>query len=1584
MAILKTGQGYASTTEGGLLALATAQEHLAGIIDNKAASPAGVKAMLDQLIDGAPALLDTLNELAAAIGDDENFAVSTQNKIDNLQNQINTLSGVNLGGLQGEIDTIETGAGLNSDGSYTAPTSSNYLGSASSLKDADDKLDAQIKQNADDIASLGNGSLTAIQDEIDDIEASVGLQTDGTLGTYANTNNYSASATIKEAVEGIDAQVATNTAAISGLGSNAAITALQSEVDTTQASAGLNTDGSLPAFTNSGGGNLPIIGGGSPATSLKDALHKIVNYVGQETLTSSNDLSQEVIAHGSEIDALTVRVGDNESDIATLQSSASSNTSGVSTNASAINTVEASVGLAADGSYSAISGANYATSSSSLKAAVAQLDVQLDSTQSDLDTLEATVSSLQTGAPNQAEVDAIEAAVGINTDGSFSANSSGNFISSASSVRGEINALDTQLNTTQSDLDTAEAAISTLQSGKASTSSVTALQSELDATQSGAGLGTGGAYTAPSSSNYLGSATSLADADDRLDTQIKTNADAISNLASSSAITNLQSEVDDTQAAVGLATDGSFSANSSGNFISSASSVRGEINALDSQLSNTQSDLDTAEASLASLTTTVGNKADSSTVSSLQSEVDATQTGVGLNANGSYSAHTSSNYINGATSVKSALGLLDAQVDTNETDIAALTSTVSTLTAGSGATSGQITVLQNEIDATQTGAGLSSSGAYTAPGSSNYLGSASSLKDADDKLDAQIKTNADAIALKASTSSVNSLTTTVNSNTSSISTNASSISGNASDISSLQADVASNDSDISALQSDKASASSVTALQSEVDATQSGAGLSAAGAYSANSSSNYLTSASSLKDADDKLDAQIKTNADDIASNTSDIATNAAAISGLASNSTITAMQTEIDAIESGVGLNSDGSYTALTGNFNTASTLKGAVSSLDTQVKTNADAISSNDSDISSLSSQISSNDSDISSLQTLANTHESSIGLDSDGGYTAISGANFADSGTSLKAAVAQLDTQLKTTQDEVDAEETARANAITSVNSTISTLQSEVDATQTGAGLTSAGAYTANSGANYIDSASSLKDADDKLDTQIKANADAIASNDSDISSINSTLSTLATSSSLSSLQSEVDAIESAVGLSASGAYSAISGANYATSSSSLKAAVTQLDTQLKTTQDALDVAEAAITSNDTDIATNVSAINTVEASVGLSTAGAYQSRSGSNYLDSATSVINEATLLDAQIATNATAIATKAASSTVTALQSEVDTSQASIGLSTSGGYVSRTSTNYLNSATSIVGEITALDTQAKTNADAITSEASSRASADSTLTSAINTVEASVGLQADGSLSISGTNFLNSSSTIVAALDTLDTNQKLLSDIRLNMISALGLSSTGVKNSYANTNYISDSEDVIEAIEALDRQVSTNAGSISSLGSSNIANLQSELDDTQAGAGLGTDGTYSANSSTNYLQSVSTLKAADEALDAQIKTNADAIALKANSTTLSALDLRVEQLEISDGGVWISHDTDDEVYYGFDVECLKSHYGPFEIKLGGANGYIRALVASENATTDLIFYGTKAERNGGRHFHAHPVSGDAVFQGKFSG
>lgn len=116
-------------------------------------------------------------------------------------------------------------------------------------------------------------------------------------------------------------------------------------------------------------------------------------------------------------------------------------------------------------------------------------------------------------------------------------------------------------------------------------------------------------------------------------------------------------------------------------------------------------------------------------------EVNAIETSAGLNADGTYTAHADTNYINGATNLKAADKLLDAQVKINSDAIAAAGSAASALTT--------------EVNAIETGIGLNADGTYTAPVGANYVGSATDLKSAVVALDTQVKTNSDAIAANA-------------------------------------------------------------------------------------------------------------------------------------------------------------------------------------------------------------------------------------------------------------------------------------------------------------------------------------------------------------------------------------------------------------------------------------------------------------------------------------------------------------------------------------------------------------------------------------------------------------------------------------------------------------------------------------------------------------------------------------------------------------------------------------------------------------------------------------------------------------------
>jgi hypothetical protein len=75
----------ASEAAPGIVELATTAEATTGTDTSRAVTPAGMAAAIsaanNALIDAAPGTLDTLNELAAALGDDPNFATTMTNAL---------------------------------------------------------------------------------------------------------------------------------------------------------------------------------------------------------------------------------------------------------------------------------------------------------------------------------------------------------------------------------------------------------------------------------------------------------------------------------------------------------------------------------------------------------------------------------------------------------------------------------------------------------------------------------------------------------------------------------------------------------------------------------------------------------------------------------------------------------------------------------------------------------------------------------------------------------------------------------------------------------------------------------------------------------------------------------------------------------------------------------------------------------------------------------------------------------------------------------------------------------------------------------------------------------------------------------------------------------------------------------------------------------------------------------------------------------------------------------------------------------------------------------------------------------------
>ena len=128
-------------------------------------------------------------------------------------------TGGNADAILSELNLVEAGVGLNEDGSYSAPGAAYYIASSTSIKNALELLDAQAKVSADAIVAIQEAAATAddvvadLQAEVDLVETSVGLNTDGTLPAFAGDFTTGAT-TVIEAIDLVDVQVKTNTDAI--------------------------------------------------------------------------------------------------------------------------------------------------------------------------------------------------------------------------------------------------------------------------------------------------------------------------------------------------------------------------------------------------------------------------------------------------------------------------------------------------------------------------------------------------------------------------------------------------------------------------------------------------------------------------------------------------------------------------------------------------------------------------------------------------------------------------------------------------------------------------------------------------------------------------------------------------------------------------------------------------------------------------------------------------------------------------------------------------------------------------------------------------------------------------------------------------------------------------------------------------------------------------------------------------------------------------------------------------------------------------------------------------------------------------
>lgn len=153
----------------------------------------------------------------------------------------------------------------------------------------------------------------------------------------------------------------------------------------------------------------------------------------------------------------------------------------------------------------------------------------------------------------------------------------------------------------------------------------------------------------------------------------------------------------------------------------------------------------------------------------------------------------------------------------------------------------------------------------------------------------------------------------------------------------------------------------------------------------------------------------------------------------------------------------------------------------------------------------------------------------------------------------------------------------------------------------------------------------------------------------------------------------------------------------------------------------------------------------------------------------------------------------------------------------------------------------------------------------------------------------------------------------------------------------------------------------------------LSDLQAELDATQAAAGLGTDGAYTANSSANYINNASTLADADNKLDAAAKANADAIAAEvtratgAESTLTTNLAAEVTRATAAEGTlttnlaaeVTRAQGAEQTLADNLAAEVTRATAAEGVLTTNLANEVSRATAAEGQLTTDLAAEVTRA-------------------------
>ena len=138
---------------------------------------------ISDLVDGAPALLDTLNELAAAINDDANFVTTITNLINDNETH---------------IDNVATLTGVAKDSANLGTFTGSTIADSSTVKAAIQALETALELKA------ASSVVTEIDGNVDDLISLSGVAENATgLGTFTGST-ISDGANIKDALQDLE------------------------------------------------------------------------------------------------------------------------------------------------------------------------------------------------------------------------------------------------------------------------------------------------------------------------------------------------------------------------------------------------------------------------------------------------------------------------------------------------------------------------------------------------------------------------------------------------------------------------------------------------------------------------------------------------------------------------------------------------------------------------------------------------------------------------------------------------------------------------------------------------------------------------------------------------------------------------------------------------------------------------------------------------------------------------------------------------------------------------------------------------------------------------------------------------------------------------------------------------------------------------------------------------------------------------------------------------------------------------------------------------------------------------------------